>query len=922
MDDIQVDEVNHGDTKVDEVKVDKVETEPRSEETQPKYIEPEAHPNDHSDHDRNLPTQDSSDSLFIPQEDDTSSGSTTQGTKREQEDAPAPEGPRRKKARSGRMNPNFVLPYDVDKEKELSRLAVDQPCFEQAEKLVRESCDIVIVKAEALKGQGYADEEIATIIKKLKKMRFPKLQYPQPKPVGFLGDTAAGKSTLINSLLSKDNVAAESDEGSSGTSVIQELRVSELDQIDAFKAEVLLQRQRDIDLTIVKHFEDIYDFLFAEKDLDHDESTKLRDDYSTAIEFFTTLLCHREEIKDTTTAAAFFSKAHARDDAVMIQELKESINEIVKAACPLDFKANSIAELNKVLARFKGPIKTSPALPSLWPLVRKIITFVNARILSEGAILADMPGTSDVNKLRVQATREYLKTCDVVVIAHPIPRIQSQDSVWSNVLECVRSGKQSNIILVCTKIDDFNHNRTREAVSDKEAACLQELKYAADKVAMEIKELDADIVDAEDDGDSELGTKLNKKRRALVLERAKAEAKWQEANILMRNQRNEPALQQKFREITRSNATLRVHYVSSQVYQEHMRGYDQNKPPQLSLEATGIPALRQALFERPAKQKMASLKLLGSKTLPRVLLAIEMQCSKSRLERKQDVEVKVVAPCNGFQKLVTSLKTELKRACEDVLDNTILQCEAGWKSEARRHHDSWVKYKYARYAAFLRRDGVWKAPGKKEVSDWTAAINEISAEDFTAAFRAFWLRYDGIKVDFLGHADALLQNLEADLKESPELMGLNLEHFYMIIDKVREHVAERTAEAFRQLQDQIKHICYDATSTRTEGSYFSRTMQVTYNNCRLRKGDGVFKQYQGVMVDKLTGPKNVFHVVKDYVLAAVEQCIDVWAAEMSKKEEDVTKTAFRKQLSSAVEQAIEVVETKLKEQLDACAKYR
>ncbi|KAF2765314.1 hypothetical protein EJ03DRAFT_339162 [Teratosphaeria nubilosa] len=910
---------------MDDDKVDKVE-EPKFEEDHTKYVEVEAHSSGPPQHYEELPPQDSSDSLFVGQEDGVPSGSTTQSTKRESEDAPAPEAPRRKKARSSRTNPNLVPPYDVNNEKGLSQLAVDQPCFKEAEKLVREICDIVIIKAEALKKQGYADDEIATIIKRLKTMRFSNSNYPQSKPVGFLGDTAAGKSTLINSLLSKDNVAAESDEGSSGTSVIQELRVSELDQIDAFKAEVLFHRQRDIDLSLVKHFQDIYDFPSLRRTI------------------LTTRSVQNFNFKDKTSAAAFFSQARVRDDAVMIQKLKESINETTKAAGFPKFQvtANSMAELNKMLARFKGPTKTSSASPSLWPLVRKIITFVNARILSEGAVLADLPGTSDVNKLRVQATREYLKTCDVVVIAHPIPRIQSQDSVWSNMIECVRSGKQSNIILVCTKIDDFNHNRTREDVSGKEAAYLQGLKYAAENLASEIKDLDGDIADAEADDDNDQTAKLNKKRRSLALERAKAEAKWQEANILMRNQRNESALQQKFREITRSNATLRVHYVSSQVYQEHMRGYDQNKPPQLSLEATGIPALRQDLFERPAKQKMASLKLLGSKTLPRVLLAIEMQCSKSRLERKQDVEVKVVAPYNAFKKLATSLKTELKRVCEEGLDNIILQYEVDWKSEAKRHHDSWVKYNYGRYRAFIRRDGVWKAPGKKEVSDWTAAINEISAEGFTAAFQDFRLRCDGVKVEFLGQADALLQHLEADLRESPELMGLNLEHFYMFIDKVREHVAEETAEAFRQLKDRVSYISYDATSTQAEGSYFKRTMQVTYNNCKLCQGDGVFKQRQSVMMDKLTGPKNVFLVVKEHALAAVEQCIDEWAAEMSKKvgrefegviqdfhrrfadveEEDETKAAFRKELSGAVEQAIEVVDTKLKEQLDACAKFR
>ncbi|KAI7533340.1 hypothetical protein KC343_g19266, partial [Hortaea werneckii] len=134
--------------------------------------------------------------------------------------------------KKSKASTNRTPPYDDKWEKESSRLAVDQECFGKAESLVPVICDVVTAKADALRSKGYNDEEIVNIAKKLKDLRFVDKSYPRSKPTGCLGVTAAGKSTLMNCLISQENIAAECDEGESGTSVIQELVMAEVDQIE------------------------------------------------------------------------------------------------------------------------------------------------------------------------------------------------------------------------------------------------------------------------------------------------------------------------------------------------------------------------------------------------------------------------------------------------------------------------------------------------------------------------------------------------------------------------------------------------------------------------------------------------------------------------------------------------------------------
>ncbi|RMY13686.1 hypothetical protein D0867_07381 [Hortaea werneckii] len=836
---------------------------------------------------------------------------------------------------------NHTPPYDEEREKDSSRLAVDQPCFAKAEKLVPVICDTVISVADALKSKGYDDNEISNIVAKLKKLRWVKESYPENRPVGFLGDTAAGKSTLINCLVSQENIAAECDEGDSGTSVIQELSMADIDQLQPFKAEVHYQSPKTITAYIKKHLQNIYDFHhLSTEDVDNDECDVYQNNYDTALTFFNTLLCERDEFKTPAATQEYFRNANSRDDENILSQLKLWIRDYLKSLNRCEgatvVEGNTMTEVNRKLAIFKGPSKSGVDglhAASPWPLVHNITTHLRARILSEGAVLADLPGVSDTNKLRVQATREYIQGCDTIVIAHPILRIQSSDSVWSNIKDCIRSGKQSNLIIVCTKIDDIQHSREREMSSDDHKV-LEKLREEEGELAAKIADLEYKLEEAEENRDPDY-MPINLDLKAARMNRAKKQAEWKERNIVIRNRRNIAVIQAKFQEAVRDpGAQIQVFCVSNTIYQKHMKGYDNNNPPDLTVEATDIPRLRRHLFEVPAKRKLGALLKHCQRDLPRVLLAMDMQCCKTRLERKQDIECKVIKPFKDFKTALGTLSANLKRNYE----NAIL-FEFHWLNEAKALHERWVKYKYPRYSAFCRHDGEWKDASKKTIR-WNDQIVEIFADDMQNAFAQIKVAFMNIQRQFVFDIN---DRLSADhLTESPELMGLNLDSLHKVIDLTRSAVEDKTTKLFRELDNGINSYRYFATSIEPENSYVVSFMQLAYSDCKHRKGTGVFNQIKQIIGQQLTGPTNVFVIVKDQVITDFENHVDRWIQVVENRvgaefqaitddftgrfvdveEEDEIKHGFRKELLHAVQKAMGIMDTELKAELDVCKQFQ
>ncbi|KAI7154948.1 hypothetical protein KC349_g7332, partial [Hortaea werneckii] len=267
--------------------------------------------------------------------------------------------------------------------------------------------------------------------------------------------------------------------------------------------------------------------------------------------------------------------------------------------------------------------------------------------------------------------------------------------------------------------------------------------------------------------------------------------------------------------------------------------------------------------------------------------------------------------------------------------------ETEWYEAANTLHARWIKYKYAaKYFAFCRHNGNWKDPSKNDVQ-WNGQIIDLIADDMMDAFNEVKGAFDEIRDKFKNKLDVLLEELNTDLHDSPQLMGLNLDSLHKVIALTQAAVDDKANKLFRKLDSNINSIRYNATSIESTESYVENSMQVAYDNCKACKGTGLFNSIKHIMSQKLTGPNNVFLDVQSRAIADFEAYVDSWITLVDKKigaefqaviddfngrfvdveEEDETKHGFRNELLQTVQKALAMADTELKTQLDACAQF-
>lgn len=220
----------------------------------------------------------------------------------------------------------------------------------------------------------------------------------------------------------------------------------------------------------------------------------------------------------------------------------DSLNRVDGATV---ISCDDMKELVAAKKIFAGPVKDSA---SPWPLVRKITIHVNARILRDGMVFADLPGLADTNLTRVKATKEYIKGCSTIIIVHPITRILSAVPVFKHVRECYRSGKIDNTVIAITNTDGFRHDRERH-LSQSDQVYLDDLKRTASKLKEELEDLEDERDDAERNDEmkryKELKSQVQEKMCLLVA----AVADVRESNILIRNSSVAKDLQNKIEDM-------------------------------------------------------------------------------------------------------------------------------------------------------------------------------------------------------------------------------------------------------------------------------------------------------------------------------------------------------------------------------------
>ncbi|KAL8868691.1 MAG: hypothetical protein Q9174_004824, partial [Haloplaca sp. 1 TL-2023] len=247
--------------------------------------------------------------------------------------------------------------------------------------------------------------------------RLKSYESPATRLIGIVGDSAAGKSSLINSPPDTPDLAHKNDHGSAVTSFVTEYHRRSYQHDAPFTIEVEYCNAAEIN-------EQLHELLISyrelyqpgiEKELENNEQLyqKIEKKSSVAASTLQSIFPNHpgvtpNRMKDQTEGA--FERIF--EDLKRLASLLEWPRDAVNGRWTST--AGNAAECHDKVDMFmkKG----------LWPLTNVVRIYLNAQVLKTGVILADLPGYRDINLARVKKAEQYLLRCHEVFIVANINR--------------------------------------------------------------------------------------------------------------------------------------------------------------------------------------------------------------------------------------------------------------------------------------------------------------------------------------------------------------------------------------------------------------------------------------------------------------------------------------------------------------------
>jgi hypothetical protein len=236
--------------------------------------------------------------------------------------------------------------------------------------------------------------------------------------IGFLGVTGAGKSSMINALLEYEDLLPADDEKACTAVCVEIMWNPADDPAHTFQARIDRISADDWRVELEKLFQDISDQVQnkdgedGEPDLERDMRIK------TAFQKLKCVYPHIRNIQDLKNLTVNDLLQHPNVKNILGEPKrfsKQSLEEFSSAIRPYIDSSNSKEGNGKAFAQ--------------WPLVKLVRLIVKSRILKDGIILVDLPGSMDTNSSRSVIAENYQKNLTVTCVVAPTARAASDKPV-------------------------------------------------------------------------------------------------------------------------------------------------------------------------------------------------------------------------------------------------------------------------------------------------------------------------------------------------------------------------------------------------------------------------------------------------------------------------------------------------------------
>jgi hypothetical protein len=279
--------------------------------------------------------------------------------------------------------------------------------------------------------------------------------------------------------------------------------------------------------------------------------------------------------------------------------------------------------------------------PTCWPFIRKLRVYLKAFILSQGLIIADLPGLRDLNSARKAITERYVRHCHQVLVVARIDRASTDESI-KEIFELAIRANLSKIDVVCTRSEDIHEGEARHDWP-AERATIEDMQSQIDAAIAEIDSLREEMEEYELIPDitphemQELVTLRQACRRA---ERTRDQHQYRLLHriVNLRNNKVSEDLRTEYRNHPIS-ATLKTFCVSNRLYWKHRDSPFAVASPYLEL--SGILDLRQYCIGIVAESRLRATKQFIKDEIPAFLgsveLWVEAGSGNASAERKQQI---------------------------------------------------------------------------------------------------------------------------------------------------------------------------------------------------------------------------------------------------------------------------------------------
>ncbi|KAL8716632.1 MAG: hypothetical protein Q9225_006051, partial [Loekoesia sp. 1 TL-2023] len=304
--------------------------------------------------------------------------------------------------------------------------------------------------------------------------------------IGVVGNTGAGKSSVINAMLEEERLVPTNCMRAC-TAVVTEISYNYEDQPYCAEIEFITAEDWAKELKVL--FQDLLD---GDGNVSR-ECTNEDSDAGVAYAKIKAVYPHKtkEDISNSNVDELLREVSHILGTSRNIKET-DSLMFYKKLQTFVDSKEKSTGKKDKDGKKQKKERE-------FWPLIRVVRLYVKSSALATGACIVDLPGVHDANAARAAVAEGYMKQCTGLWIVAPINRAVDDKAAKSLLGESFKrqlkmDGGFSAVTFICSKTDDISISEAQDSLGldEKMVPSWEELdRLSAEQKALEkqLKEL-------------------------------------------------------------------------------------------------------------------------------------------------------------------------------------------------------------------------------------------------------------------------------------------------------------------------------------------------------------------------------------------------------------------------------------------------